>query len=527
MSAPRRGARAAGLVAIGELTGVGLLASAGALIGWSAQRPSWATLAGLLLLVELLAFLRAPVRHAGQLGAHDRTTAELTRWRHRLVVGLGASVRRLGAPVAAGDALERLIAGAQLAAERTQRVVLPRFQATVFTVAAVAVAALASAGAAVLLAVGALAVVSSLAGFAARIAAAEEELGSARRELAARAAEAVEARLELGLLGAGGFLDLRSEQAVLRRARAAQQLRVARALAVGSATALAGASSYAAAVLLGAEGGIAATGALVVAIGALEAAGLATSAALAAPPSTQAAAAIEVLPAPAPGRPASRPRAAAPALRANAVAVVGEDGEQLLAPTTLEVAAGELVAVVGPSGAGKSTLLAAIAGIAPLAEGSSEVHGVALQGLADVDRARLVAFVGHEDGILPGSVREALKMGRRDLGDPELLQALTHVGLDGVLGPRGGLDLELEAGGANLSTGERRRLAVARALATGAPVWLLDEPAAGLDPESADALGEVIARLGASRAVVVVTHRDADAAAATRRLEVRNGAVVS
>ena len=515
--------RATVLALVAELSGVALLASAGALIGWSAEQPSWAAIGGLLLVVELLAFLRAPVRYLGQLAAHDLTTSALSSWRHRLVVGLGASVARLGTPVASGDALERLLADAQLAAEQTQRISLPRLQATTGYLAAVAVAAVAAPETAVLLGCGALGVAAASAVFTPRLEAKERTVATARRALAASAAEAVEAKLELTLLGAGAFLDSRTEEAVRRREAASAQLRRARSAAMAACTLLAAGSAYASAVLLGSRTGVAAVGALVVAVGSLEAMGLATAASSMRPSVAEATSAINALPAPKPARPAPPSLADRPALTASQLCVVGSDGEQLLASCNLEVQRGELVAIVGQSGAGKSTLLAALAGIAPLAGGSSEVEGVPLQDLADADRARLVAYVGHEDGILPGTVRDALTMGRRDLGDEQLLAALEHVDLAETLRSRGGLDLELEAGGVNLSTGERRRLAVARALATEAPVWLLDEPAAGLDPEAANRLAEVVAQLSASRAVVVVTHRDEDAERATRRLVVEHG----
>ncbi|MEI7746968.1 MAG: hypothetical protein WCJ28_05470, partial [Actinomycetota bacterium] len=116
--------RALGTATLSELAGIGLLASAGALLAWSAQQPAWSSVLGLLILVEALAFSRAPIRYGSSLIAHAVSTQALGQRRHELVVRLGASVNRFGAMLTTGDALERLITDASVAAERDQRVLV-------------------------------------------------------------------------------------------------------------------------------------------------------------------------------------------------------------------------------------------------------------------------------------------------------------------------------------------------------------------------------------------------------------------
>ena len=161
----------------------------------------------------------------------------------------------------------------------------------------------------------------------------------------------------------------------------------------------------------------------------------------------------------------------------------------------LAVPAAGLVAVTGPSGAGKSTLLELLAGLrTPTA------------GLVAVPSAHLV---GQRPLLVAGSLRDNLTLGvPTDPGDESLWAVLDEVGLAAdVRALPEGLQTPLGDDGFGLSAGQRARLALARALLSDAPLVLLDEPTAHLDPESARLAHAAIAGLADDRAVVAVTHR--------------------
>lgn len=180
----------------------------------------------------------------------------------------------------------------------------------------------------------------------------------------------------------------------------------------------------------------------------------------------------------------------------------------------LELPAGARLAVVGPSGSGKSTLLATLAGLLDPLDGRVELDGEDLASLAPhAVRSRVTMFA--EDGhVFATTVRENLKVVHGDLTDDQVETALATVGLDGWVAtlPRG-LDTMLGPDGTTISGGERRRLLLARAVARGGPVLLLDEPTEHLDTALGDRLLRALLDPGddslvpAETTVVVVTHR--------------------
>lgn len=170
-----------------------------------------------------------------------------------------------------------------------------------------------------------------------------------------------------------------------------------------------------------------------------------------------------------------------------------------------EVRAGEALAVVGPNGSGKSSLLRLLAGLLPPAGGEIAWNGGAVADDPEAHRARL-HYVGHADALKPTLTPaemlgfQAGLRGQR-LGDAAILSALDAFGLAGLA------DLPSRF----LSQGQRRRAALARLVATPAPLWLLDEPTLGLDAESLARLIAVLARhRSAGGLVVVATHGGLD-----------------
>ncbi len=182
-------------------------------------------------------------------------------------------------------------------------------------------------------------------------------------------------------------------------------------------------------------------------------------------------------------------------------------------PADFSLRGGEIIAVRGPSGSGKSLMLRAIADLDP-AEGEVSLNGTKRARIPAPEWRRRVAFVPAESGWWDDRVREHFPDGG---GDTALIEAL---GLDPAA-----LDWEVR----RLSTGERHRLAIARALVRKPEVWLFDEPTAALDAEAARRVEAVITQ-GRDRgaAILLVTHDDAQAARlADRTLTMAAGRLVA
>jgi len=201
----------------------------------------------------------------------------------------------------------------------------------------------------------------------------------------------------------------------------------------------------------------------------------------------------------------------------------------ILGGVSLQVARGELVAVMGPSGSGKTTVLRAAAGLEAFDAGRIVVDGVALDGGSSISSATLqrlrrkigMVFQFHclfehlsaIDNVCLAPVHahsvpapEAARRGR------ELLRAF-------------GVEHRAEALPRELSGGEAQRVAIARALAVDPPVLLMDEPTASLDPERRGELGELLqGLLRQGRTLVVATHDEEFARAwATRMVRLNEG----
>jgi ATP-binding cassette subfamily C protein CydCD len=199
---------------------------------------------------------------------------------------------------------------------------------------------------------------------------------------------------------------------------------------------------------------------------------------------------------------------------------VHQPGRALDAPfeASFSLRAGEVVAIAGPSGAGKSTLIDVILGLRKADAGGISI--VAADGapvaVSSLDRAawhRNVAWVPQHPYCFPGTVAENIRLAAPNATDAAVGEALAAVDL---------ADLEpttsLGEAGTGLSSGQRRRLGVARALLRDAQILILDEPTAGLDAVSEEA---VLASIRAAahdrnRAVLLVAHRPAALAIADR-----------
>lgn len=528
-SAARRGApsrrvviRAVTAGAAAQLATVALLGGATALLVWSASRPGLSVVAGLLVAVEMVAFLRAPLRHAERVAAHDLGLGGLAGWRSWLLDSVASwSPSRLAA-ARAGDLLARCLDDTDRLQDLWVRAVVPAASTVVaLLVAAVLLAvAIPLAGAAV--AVATIVVASATWGRARRVA----ELGVAesalRGTVAARTVELVHGATALRLVGADAAhvattmeLVARADHTAARRDNAVAQLGVLASVAGAVALVVAVAGAHLPtphpAVAAGVALATLACGELLAGLPtALEALGTVAGAA----------ARLGGL-----AMPRSEGILTAPAgdLVVDAVDVAAStEGPVLLAAVSMAVVPGAPVALVGPTGSGKSSLLAVAAALEAPRTGRVTLGGVDLAAIEEGSLRDRLSWLPSHPALLEGTVRDVLDVGR-GLGDAALGDALRAVGLDAALAGRGGLDAVIGSHGEDLSGGERRRLALARLLAGRPDTYVLDEPTAGLDEGSSRVVLDAVAASGA--AVLLATHDPRAEEWATTRRVVREGRV--
>jgi heme exporter protein A len=172
-------------------------------------------------------------------------------------------------------------------------------------------------------------------------------------------------------------------------------------------------------------------------------------------------------------------------------------GETVFSGIGFAIGTGQALVVTGPNGSGKSTLLRVIAGLLPKAEGDVRIEG---GGEPFPSIASAVHYLGHLNAMKTAlSVAENLRFWRDFNGDGQLgvEEALETVGLGGI----GHLPFGY------LSTGQRRRAAIAKLLVSHRPLWLLDEPTAGLDKASEARFAGLMAKHCAEGGIVVAaTH---------------------
>ena len=174
-------------------------------------------------------------------------------------------------------------------------------------------------------------------------------------------------------------------------------------------------------------------------------------------------------------------------------------------PVTTQLRPGGALGIVGRSGIGKTTLLLTIAGVLRPAAGSVTIGDTPVTAAT---LGRTIAITPEDAHVFGTTILENLRVARGDVALEQASAALDAVGLAAWLASQpDGLDTILGAGALTVSGGERRRLLLARALLSPAPLHLIDEPAEHLDADGIDALRSlVLAMRAAGRSVVIVTH---------------------
>nr|WP_274600806.1 thiol reductant ABC exporter subunit CydD [Ectothiorhodospira shaposhnikovii] len=189
---------------------------------------------------------------------------------------------------------------------------------------------------------------------------------------------------------------------------------------------------------------------------------------------------------------------------------------------SLDIRPGERVALAGPSGAGKSTLLHLLAGFIEPDQGQVSVDGAA------PDPLRQAAWVGQRPHLFTGTLADNIRLSHPDADQATVIRAATDAGVM-AFADRLPLGLETVLGerGRGLSGGQAQRVALARAALKQAPLWLLDEPTAGLDPEAEALVLEALERSATAGATVLIaSHHPRVLAWADRVITIQDGRVV-
>ena len=184
-----------------------------------------------------------------------------------------------------------------------------------------------------------------------------------------------------------------------------------------------------------------------------------------------------------------------------------EDGAAAIDALTLQVRAGETVALVGPSGAGKTTLVNLLPRFVDPGSGEVLLDGVPLAGWDLGALRRQFAYVSQDVGLFNDSIAANVALGA-DMPPERIRDALrgAHL-LDFVESLPQGLETPVGHNGSQLSGGQRQRLAIARAIAKDAPILILDEATSALDSESERAVQQALDALMVGRTTLVIAHR--------------------
>lgn len=193
---------------------------------------------------------------------------------------------------------------------------------------------------------------------------------------------------------------------------------------------------------------------------------------------------------------------------------------------SLKIRAGERVGLAGPSGAGKSTLLAVLLGFVTPESGRVLVDGQDLADLPEAAWRDTIAWVPQKPHLFAVSVADNIRLGRPDAPIEQVVHAARAAAADEfITGLPDGYGTVLGENGTGLSAGQRQRIAIARAFLRDAPILLLDEATAHLDPASEAAVVAASARLMAGRTALVVAHRPALLEHVDRIVTIQSGQV--
>jgi ATP-binding cassette subfamily C protein CydD len=184
-------------------------------------------------------------------------------------------------------------------------------------------------------------------------------------------------------------------------------------------------------------------------------------------------------------------------------------GEQkpVLENLVFKVGKGEILLITGASGSGKSTILDLILGFLVPQSGVVSINGAPLETLVPAARTKMLGWIGQKPVMFAGTIEENIRFGRPEASETQLADAIRHAHLTELIAslPQG-LQTPLGESGFGVSGGQAQRIAIARAFLKDAPLLLLDEPTAHLDPAVERDVLQSLRHLAIGRTVVLATH---------------------
>ena len=202
-------------------------------------------------------------------------------------------------------------------------------------------------------------------------------------------------------------------------------------------------------------------------------------------------------------------------------------GESVLHDVNLEIAPGEVVALVGPSGAGKTSIANLLMRFYDPAAGEVEVDGHDVRQVTLESLRSQIGLVPQETILFGGTIKENILYGRADATDEEVIEAAKAANAHQFISALpNGYGSEVGERGVKLSGGQRQRIAVARALLKNPRILILDEATSSLDAESEALVQEALERLMKGRTTLVIAHRLSTIRRATRIVVLSDGRVV-
>ncbi|WP_116871898.1 heme ABC transporter permease/ATP-binding protein CydD [Vibrio splendidus] len=211
-------------------------------------------------------------------------------------------------------------------------------------------------------------------------------------------------------------------------------------------------------------------------------------------------------------------------IEAQDLKVLSPEGVQLVGPISFALNTRQSTALVGPSGAGKTSLINAILGFMPY-EGSLKINGVELRDLDLASWRKTISWVGQNPLLLHGSIRDNVTLGKQDITDQTVQNALDQSFASEFVNEHG-LDYMISDRSGGLSVGQSQRLALARAMIQDGQFWLLDEPTASLDTRSEQLVMKGINSNIESRTALLVTHQLAPLQSVDNIMVMRDGGLV-
>lgn len=215
--------------------------------------------------------------------------------------------------------------------------------------------------------------------------------------------------------------------------------------------------------------------------------------------------------------------------------------QEVLHKITLSIVPGTMTAFVGPSGSGKSTIAKLIAGYWDVTGGSITLGGHNLTEIPLWQLAAQISYVSQDNYLFNRTIRENIRMGKPDASDEEVEQVAVRSGCDSFIrGLDKGYETVVGSGGSQLSGGERQRISIARAMLKNAPIVILDEATAFIDPENEAVVQKAISALTVGKhpagipvchsaeqrkTLVVIAHRLSTITGADNIVVVNNGSI--